>query len=121
VPGVITVRATYTINGESRRVLMNAVLTATLQRVRMDTLAVTDPVFGSRNGTLYPFGPPLSAQCARQGLQGWCFTAWGICLRSPFVIYGIGLSTVQALLGHKEISMTFRYTHLTTDFPHSGG
>jgi site-specific recombinase XerD len=28
---------------------------------------------------------------------------------------GIDLPTVQVLMGHKEISMTLRYTHLTTD------
>ena len=28
---------------------------------------------------------------------------------------GVGLPTARALMGHKDISMTLRYTHLSTD------
>jgi site-specific recombinase XerD len=31
------------------------------------------------------------------------------------VIAGVALPTVQDLMGHKNISMTLRYTHLSSD------
>ena len=34
---------------------------------------------------------------------------------SRLVMSGGDLSTVQALMGHKDISMTFRYTYLSSD------
>ena len=34
---------------------------------------------------------------------------------SRLVMSGVDLPTVQALMGHKDISMTFRYTHLSSD------
>ena len=34
---------------------------------------------------------------------------------SRLVMAGVDLPTVQALMGHKTIAMTLRYTHLTTD------
>jgi len=46
---VMTLRATYAKNGESRSVAMNEVLTATLQAVRMSTSA-DGAVFRSRTG-----------------------------------------------------------------------
>ena len=49
---VITVRAVYVKNGKSRSVLMNEVLTTTLQAVRM-SIATDGPVFWTRTGTPY--------------------------------------------------------------------
>ena len=34
---------------------------------------------------------------------------------SRLVMSGVDLPTVQALMGHKDISMTLRYTHLSSD------
>jgi integrase len=34
---------------------------------------------------------------------------------SRLVLSGVDLSTVQALMRHKDIGMTFRYTHLSSD------
>jgi len=34
---------------------------------------------------------------------------------SRLVMSGAGLPTVQALMGHKDISMTLRYTYLSSD------
>ena len=49
---VMTVRAAYVKNGESRSVPMNEVLTATLQTVRMST-STDGPVFRTRTGEPY--------------------------------------------------------------------
>jgi integrase len=34
---------------------------------------------------------------------------------SRLVMSGVDLPTVEALMGHKDISMTLRYTHLSSD------
>jgi integrase len=113
---VVTVRAAYAKNGESRSVPMNAVLTATLQRVRMNASDATGPVFCSRNGAPYrSFRTAFERAVRHARIEGLVFHDLRHSFASRLVMSGVDLPTVQALMGHKEISMTLRYTHLTTD------
>jgi integrase len=113
--GMITVKAAYAKNGESRSVPMNTVLTATLQSVRMGALA-TGPVFCSRNGTPYRSFRTAFEHAVRQaGIDGLVFHDLRHTFASRLVMSGVDLPTVQALMGHKDISMTLRYTHLSSD------
>jgi integrase len=113
---VITVRAAYAKNGESRSVPMNAVLTETLHMVRMNASVVIGPVFCSRNGTPYrSFRMAFERAIRQAGIEGLVFHDLRHSFASRLVMSGIDLPTVQVLMGHKEISMTLRYTHLTTD------
>src|SRR5262245_5670347 len=94
---------------------MNDVLTATLRAVRMST-AATGPVFRSRKGTPYHSFRTAFEHAVRQAeIDDLTFHDLRHTFASRLVMSGVDLPTVQALLGHKDITMTLRYTHLTSD------
>lgn len=113
--GMITVKAAYAKNGESRSVPMNDVLTATLQKTRMNRI-VTGLVFCNRNGMPYRSFRTAFEHAVRQAdIMNLTFHDLRHTFTSRLVMSGVNLPTVQALIGHKEISMTLRYTHLSSD------
>jgi site-specific recombinase XerD len=110
------VRPAYAKNGESRSVSMNAVLTTTLWTVRMNIFAATGLVFCSRNNTSYRyFWTAFERAVCRAGIDGLVFHDLRHTFASRLVMRGVDLLIIQSLMGHKEISMTLRSTHLTTD------
>jgi integrase len=112
---VLTVRAAYAKNGESRSVPMNEVLTATLQAVRMNVSA-SGLVFRTRTGKPYRSCRTAFTHAVRQAdVADFTFHDLRHTFASRLVMSGVNLPTVQALVGHKDISMTLRYTHLSSD------
>ena len=112
---VVTVRAGYAKNGEARSIPMNDVLTATLKAIRIDA-AVNGLVFCSRNGTPYKsFRSAFEKAVEKARLVDFTFHDLRHTFASRLVMSGVDLPTVKELLGHKDISMTLRYTHLSTD------
>ena len=110
----ITVRAAYAKNGESRSVPMNDVLTATLKAVRMN--ALYDLVFCSHKGTPYrSFRSAFEQAVRKAGIEDFTFHDLRHTFASRLVMAGVDLPTVKELMGHKDITMTLRYTHLSTD------
>jgi len=111
----ITVRAAYAKNGESRSVPMNAVLTATLKTVRM-TASDDGSVFCTPQGTPYRnFRTAFERAVQQAGMTDFTFHDLRHTFASRLVMAGVDLPTVQALLGHKGMAMTLRYTHLSSD------
>jgi integrase len=111
----ITVQAGYAKNGESRSVPMNTVLTMTLKAVRMNT-SEAGSVFCNRQGTPYrSFRTTFERAVKKAGLEDFTFHDLRHTFASRLVMSGVDLPTVQALMGHKDISMTLRYTHLSSD------
>jgi integrase len=112
---VVIVRAVYVKNGKSRSVPMNEVLTTTLQAVRM-SIAADGPVFRTRTDTLYRSSRTAFTHAVHQaGMMDFTFHDLRLYLCESVGHGGGDLSTVQALMGHKDISMTLRYTHLSSD------
>ena len=112
---VMTVRAAYVKNGESRSVPMNEVLTATLHAVRM-SMSADGPMLRTRTGTPYRSFRTAFTHAVRQaGMMDFTFHDLHYTFASRLVVSGIELPTVQALMGHKDIGMTLRYTHLSSD------
>ena len=108
-------RAAHVKNDESRSVPMNEVLTATLQTVRMSTSA-HGSVFRTRTGEPYRSFRTAFTHAVRQaGRVNFTFYDLRHTFASRLVMSGVDLPTVQALMGHKDISMTLRYTHLSSD------
>jgi integrase len=111
----ITVHAAYAKNGENRSVPMNDVLTITLKAVRMNTLGES-PVFCSRKGTPYrSFRSAFELAVRKAGLENFTFHDLRHTFASRLVMAGVDLPTVKELMGHKDIKMTLRYTHLSND------
>ena len=108
-------RAAYAKNGESRSVPMNEVLTATLQAVRM-SISADGPVFRTRTGKPYRSFRIAFMHAVRQaGRKDFTFHGLHHTFASWLVMNGVDLPTVQALMGHKDINMILRYTHLASD------
>lgn len=111
---IITVRAAYAKNGESRSVPMNNVLTSTLRGIK-ENLSVNGPVFCSSHGTPYrSFHGAFTHAIRKAGMSDFTFHDLRHTFASRLVMIGVDLPTVQVLMGHKTITMTLRYTHLTS-------
>jgi integrase len=109
----VTVRAGYAKNGESRTVPMNEVLTTTLKAVKLDS-ADGERVFCSRQGTPYrSFRTAFERAVRLAGVADFTFHDLRHTFASRLVMAGVDLPTVKELLGHKDISMTMRYAHLS--------
>jgi len=78
--------------------------------------AVDGSVFCNRNGRSYKsFRSAFEKAVQKAGLDDFTFHDLRHTFASRLVMSGVDLPTVKELLGHKDISMTLRYTHLSTD------
>ena len=112
---VITVRAAYVKNSESRSVPMNDVLTTTLKAVKME-VSIEGSVFRTPKGRpCRNFRTAFERAVQQAGLEDFTFHDLRYTFASRLVMAGVDLPTVKELLGHKSIAMTLRYTHLSTD------
>jgi integrase len=94
---------------------MNDVLTTTLKVVRMNT-PEDSLVFYSRKGTPYrSFRSAFELAVRKAGLDNFTFHDLRHTFASRLVMAGVDLPTVKELMGHKDITMTLRYTHLSSD------
>ena len=104
----------HTKNYESRVIPMNGFLRDVLRKHprRLDSTYV----FFAPNGQ--PFADvdtSFATALRRSGLQHFRFHDLRHTFASWLVMGGVDLRTVQELLGHKDIRMTMRYSHLAPD------
>lgn len=112
---MITVQAAYAKNGESRSIPMNDVLHAILEEVRINSVE-TGPVFLNRNGTPYrSFRTAFKRAVQAAEISDCVFHSLRHTFASRLFMSGVDLPTVKELMGHKNISMTLRYSHLSSD------
>ena len=112
---MITVRAGYAKNGEARRVPMNQLLTDILKSVKLANNQ-GDRVFCNRDGTSYrSFRSAFERAVRKAAIVDCTFHDLRHMFASRLVMAGVDLPTVKELLGHRDISMTMRYTHLSSD------
>ncbi len=115
----ITVKAGYAKNGESRTIPMNDVLTATLEEVRID-VTESGSVFRNRNGAPYRSFRTAFERAVRKSLiPDFTFHDLRHTFASRLVMSGVDLPTVKDLMGHKNINMTLRYSHLSSEHKRS--
>jgi integrase len=113
--GVVTVRAGYVKNGESRSVPMNQVLTAIVKAVKLGGNE-GEQVFCNRQGKPYrSFRTAFERAVRKAGVQDFTFHDLRHTFASRLVMAGVDLPTVKELMGHKNITMTLRYAHLSSD------
>ncbi len=112
--GRITVRAGYSKNGEARSVPMNHTLTAVLKSARVS--AASERVFCTRRGQPYrSFRTAFERAVRKAGITDFTFHDLRHTFARRLVMARVDLPTVKELLGHKDISMTMRYAHLSAD------
>ena len=112
---MITVRAGYAKNGEARSVPMNQLLTDTLKSVKLANNQ-SDRVFCNRDGVPYRSFRSVFERAVRKAeVKDFTFHDLRHTFASRLVMAGVDLPTVKELLGHRDISMTMRYTHLSSD------
>ena len=99
----------------SRSATLNDVLTATLEGVRITSMA-TGAVFRNRYGMPYrSFRSAFERAVRKAAIRDFTFHDLRHTFASRLVMAGVDLPTVKELMGHKNISMTLRYTHLSRD------
>jgi integrase len=109
---LIIVEAAYVKNGETRSIPMTATLIETLRPLQEEA-EPSNPVFLTHAGTPYRhIAKVFATACRRAGLTDVTFHDLRHTFASRLVMAGVDLPTVQALMGHKTIAMTMRYTHL---------
>ena len=98
---------------------MNDVLTTTLEEVRIKS-AATGSVFCSRKGTPYrSFRIAFECAVRKARIPDFTFHDLRHTFASRLVMSGVDLPTAKELMGHKDITMTLRYTRLSSDHKHS--
>jgi integrase len=74
------------------------------------------PVFHNRHGTPYcSFRTAFERAVRKAAIDDFTFHNLRYTFASRLVMAGVDLPTVKELMGHKNISMTLRYTHLSRD------
>lgn len=107
---IITVKAGYAKNGESRSIPMNEMLKRTLEEVRISDGAL----FRNRAGKTYrSVRTAFDSALKRAEISDFTFHDLRHTFASRLVMGGVDLPTVKELMGHKEITMTLRYSHLS--------
>ncbi len=115
---LLTVHSAYAKNGERRSIPMNDVLHATLKEVRIKH-SVRGPVFLNRAGTSYrSYRTAFENAVVKASITDFHFHDLRHTFASRLVMAGVDLPTVKELMGHKDIKMTLRYTHLSNEHKH---
>lgn len=111
--GLITVQAGYAKNGERRAIPISRTLRAVLEGSHVER-SNTHHVFRNRHGGSY-LSPTRGFVRAveRAGIIDFRFHDLRHTFASRLVMGGQDIRTVQELLGHKSITMTLRYSHLS--------
>ena len=103
-----------TKNNERREVPINKLLFKVLLAVKKNP--DSPYVFSKKNGKPYSnVRRSFETTKGKAGIEDFRFHDLRHTFASHLVMAGVGLKTVQELLGHKSYEMTLRYTHLSPD------
>jgi integrase len=103
-----------TKNGEKREIPINEPVSMLL--TELGKYKYGEYVFAHKSGI--PYTNVTKSFCTalnKSGIKDFKFHDLRHCFGSHLVMSGIDLNTVRELLGHKSISMTLRYSHLSPD------
>ncbi len=101
-----------TKNGERREIPMNKSVRTTFRELlrRVDS----PYVFSDGNGKRYlDIKRSFKSAIRKTGIKDFRFHDLRHCFASHLVMAGVDLTAVQELLGHKNLTMTLRYAHLS--------
>jgi hypothetical protein len=109
-----TIDLTKTKNGSARTVHLNADSIAALESIRSKGQKTSDPVFpreGSRFDTRSWFSPCLSDA----SIEGYVWHSNRHTFCSWLAMAGATIKEIQELAGHRTITMSARYSHLSSE------
>jgi integrase len=105
---------TETKSGKARQIPINDRLAEVLKEVRREKQLKSPYVFCDSQGRrFYEVKRSFASACRRAGLENFRFHDLRHTFASHLVMKGVGLKAVQELLGHADIKMTLRYSHLS--------
>ncbi|MBI3988851.1 MAG: site-specific integrase [candidate division NC10 bacterium] len=123
--GILTIPRSK--HGETRRVPMNSVVRETLRELRRAQVQAAHQKGQGEREILSPYafalenGQPLreishafTRAVRGAGIENFHFHDLRHTFASRLVMAGVDLRTVQELLGHKTLTMTLRYSHLSS-------
>jgi len=103
-------------NYEARDIPMNDILYKTLKALREKAEEGQEYVFvNPKTGRPYDLKRSFKTALKRAGIEDFTFHDLRHTFASHLVMNGVDLMTVKELLGHKDIKMTMRYSHLSPD------
>ena len=103
-----------TKSGKRRSIPINETLYITLKSIER-RLDVQYLFFNPKTGKRYnDIKKAFNSACDRAGLSDYTFHDNRHTFTSSLVMAGVDLATVKELLGHKDIKMTLRYSHLAS-------
>ena len=107
---VITIKQSK--NNESRMLPINDTLFSILKP--MENSSKEHYVFANKNGNAYgEVRRSFSTALKKAGINNFHFHDLRHTFASRLVMSGVDIRTVQELMGHKDIRMTMRYSHLS--------
>jgi integrase len=105
----------HTKNGERREIPMSDTLRTTLQELPRRLASAY--VFPGKTGQgLVDIRKRFHRALKKAGIEGFVFHDLRHTFASYLVMAGVDLMTVKEFLGHKDLKMTLRYTHLAPDY-----
>jgi len=131
--GFILLSMAMTKNGERREIPLNGTLKGLLEDLKKGIKGNVEVLHKGKddNVTPYPSNNPyvfydpitgnpygdvkngFNAACKRAGIRDFHFHDLRHTFASQLVMAGIDITTVSRLLGHKDLTMTLRYSHLS--------
>ena len=104
-----------TKNGHPKILPMNDATRAVL--LKRNETATSTYAFTNRQGnTLYNIRKSFLRACASSDIINFTFHDLRHCFASNLAMSGADLNTIRELMGHRDVRMTLRYSHLTANF-----
>jgi integrase len=113
-PGLLTVRGAGAKSGQTRHLPLNSEAVRTLEHWKARNAGPRDLVFAGASGTepLDNIKRAWTGVMTMAKISAFRFHDLRHTFASKLVMAGVDLNTVRELLGHSDIAMTLRYTHL---------
>jgi integrase len=112
--GFIYLQGAMTKSGKGRQIPINDRLAEVFREVRRGNQLKSAYVFcDSKGRRFYEVKRSFATACRRAGIEDFRFHDLRHTFASHLVVKGVSLKAVQELLGHADIKMTMRYSHLS--------
>lgn len=113
--GTLTIKRSK--HGESRHVPLNRVAVETLITMKRERKVLAPFIFTTETGKyLHNFERTWLTAVKKAGIEGFRFHDLRHTFASRLAMKGRPLRTIQELMGHKTITMTLRYAHLSPGY-----